>query len=212
MTNAPAGWYTDNNDATRQRYWDGEAWGEQTLPVPPPAYPTQATPNSLAPQKTGSLATKAMVFSLCGLVISPLFVVGLIMGIVALTKRNAYGVVEAKGKAITAVVVGALGIILTVSIIIPALSSVTVNSAKTSTAESDAISTATDAVAIGSAANSPATHASLVTAVSETSGVSLSSTTPASGVLTSANIIANGVCVTVSFGGVNAQPSVTGTC
>jgi Protein of unknown function (DUF2510) len=29
----PAGWYTDPNDATTQRYWDGQQWTENRAPL-----------------------------------------------------------------------------------------------------------------------------------------------------------------------------------
>jgi hypothetical protein len=33
MTEVPAGWYTDNEDPGRQRYWDGAAWTDQVQPM-----------------------------------------------------------------------------------------------------------------------------------------------------------------------------------
>ena len=47
MSATPAGWYPDPEDPSRQRYWDGAAWGAQApaapaAPPPPPYVP--ATP------------------------------------------------------------------------------------------------------------------------------------------------------------------------
>ena len=38
MTNPPADWYDDPEDATKYRYWDGIRWTEHRSPkqVPPP--------------------------------------------------------------------------------------------------------------------------------------------------------------------------------
>lgn len=37
MSNPPAGWYPDPQDANRQRYWDGNAWTEHTADATPQA-------------------------------------------------------------------------------------------------------------------------------------------------------------------------------
>ena len=41
----PSGWYTDPEDPTRQRYWDGQSWTEhRTDPAPAAAQPAPAQP------------------------------------------------------------------------------------------------------------------------------------------------------------------------
>lgn len=41
MSETPAaGWYPDPQDATKQRYWDGNAWTEHTAPGAQPAAPS----------------------------------------------------------------------------------------------------------------------------------------------------------------------------
>lgn len=32
----PAGWFPDPDDPTQQRYWDGQAWTDNRMPLPPP--------------------------------------------------------------------------------------------------------------------------------------------------------------------------------
>jgi hypothetical protein len=43
----PPGWYDDQTDATRLRWWDGSAWTEHTTPAQPPA--VAAPVNELTP-------------------------------------------------------------------------------------------------------------------------------------------------------------------
>jgi Interferon-induced transmembrane protein/Protein of unknown function (DUF2510) len=35
MADIPAGWYPNPEDASTQRYWDGDAWTDSTAPAPP---------------------------------------------------------------------------------------------------------------------------------------------------------------------------------
>ncbi|WP_034594348.1 RDD family protein [Hamadaea tsunoensis] len=37
------GWYPDPVDPSTQRYWDGEGWADQPVPIKPPPRPAQAT-------------------------------------------------------------------------------------------------------------------------------------------------------------------------
>jgi prepilin-type N-terminal cleavage/methylation domain-containing protein len=92
-----------------------------------------------------------------------------------------------------------------------------INNAKVATATSTAVSVATDAVAIGSDAQSAATYGNLSTAVSETSGVTLQTayvgstvTSTSSAILTSAvlKVGTNSECIAISFTGtVNGPPA-----
>ena len=43
MTQTPADWYPDPNDARQLRYWDGSAWTAHVAAVPVPARPTGPT-------------------------------------------------------------------------------------------------------------------------------------------------------------------------
>lgn len=54
MTATPAGWYPDPQDATRLRWWDGQAWSESTAPAAPAAPETPAAPApDAAPDSSG---------------------------------------------------------------------------------------------------------------------------------------------------------------
>jgi prepilin-type N-terminal cleavage/methylation domain-containing protein len=100
-----------------------------------------------------------------------------------------------------------------------------INNSKVATATSTAVSVATDAVALGSDAQSAATYGNLSTAVGETSGVSLTSatnssdavTTTGTDTLSSADLTVtnngNSECIAVNFTGtVNGPPTANGTC
>jgi prepilin-type N-terminal cleavage/methylation domain-containing protein len=93
-----------------------------------------------------------------------------------------------------------------------------ISNSKMAVATSTAVSAATDAVAIAAIEEQPVTASSLSIAAVETVGaVSIVSTTPSSGVLSSADLsVVNGKytnCISVSFSGVvNAPPVATGTC
>ncbi len=58
MTQAqpPAGWYPDPQDATQQRYWDGNAWTGHTAPSGAAAAGAPAAPGSVAPAPAGAPA------------------------------------------------------------------------------------------------------------------------------------------------------------
>ncbi len=44
--NAPAGWYTDPDDATSLRWWDGTAWSDQRAPAPVSPATVAASPRA----------------------------------------------------------------------------------------------------------------------------------------------------------------------
>lgn len=52
---APAGWYPDPADQTRERYWDGGQWTQHIRPVPP-VVPTQIVPPVVPTQPTGPVS------------------------------------------------------------------------------------------------------------------------------------------------------------
>lgn len=100
MTNAPAGWYADPDDARMLRWWDGAAWTDvrQAMPAVAAPVPPAAEVKS-DPARAGWRRLPVWAWVLIGLLalgigilLSPLFavlaLVVLITGIVALTKRT----------------------------------------------------------------------------------------------------------------------------
>lgn len=87
MTDGPqAGWYPDPEDATQQRYWDGEQWTEHRAPLagatPPPStpqWPTTGQPQTptyggaVAAQQQNQKAMWSMILGILGLVCCGLF-------------------------------------------------------------------------------------------------------------------------------------------
>jgi prepilin-type N-terminal cleavage/methylation domain-containing protein len=87
-----------------------------------------------------------------------------------------------------------------------------ITSAKSAVADSNALSVATDAVAIAAIAQSGASAGSLTTAIGEdNAAVSAGVDTPLTGVLASATLNSSGYCVGITFNGDNGAPTIATT-
>jgi hypothetical protein len=92
----PAGWYLEPG-SSRQRWWDGNLWGQYT---PPPAVRT--APPSADPQDGRAIQIVGYVMAGLAIVVPALGVVGLILGIITATKPGRGG----HGAAIISISVG----------------------------------------------------------------------------------------------------------
>lgn len=136
--NPPAGWYDDGSG--RQRWWDGQQWGQfademptQAIaaePVPTAAYaaPTYAAPNAYAAPAgfagpagpmVGTAATKpkglalaALIVGIVGFLTGLLPIVGAVIGVAAVVLAI-FALVnkQSKGMSITGLILGAVAII-----------------------------------------------------------------------------------------------------
>ncbi len=139
--NPEAGWYADPAGSELVRYWDGTNWTEHTSPPPtaaPPAPPQQpAYAYAQAPSRPGvatagaypqyviavpaknSLATRALVWAIISLVINPIAlpsIMAIVFGSQALgvaSQMEQAGLPNsARGRAISAIVVGSVGALI----------------------------------------------------------------------------------------------------
>lgn len=113
-----AGWYDDGSG--RQRWWDGEQWG-QFADAAPPAPTAVATAPSAATEtpvkKASGLAIAALIVGIIAFLIGLLPVVGAIvgaagvtLGIIALVKK------QSKGLAITALVLSGVAVLASIGV------------------------------------------------------------------------------------------------
>jgi prepilin-type processing-associated H-X9-DG protein len=99
----------------------------QFPPPPPPQDFVAPNPHSGAPPKTSGLAVNALVLGIVGLLCSPVGVVGLVLGIVAISQINKDPrALAGKGLAIAGIVTGALSTVimivaLPIAILLPSL-------------------------------------------------------------------------------------------
>jgi prepilin-type processing-associated H-X9-DG protein len=90
----------------------------QFPPPPPPQGFDPANPDFSAPPKTSGMAVTALVLGIAGILCMPLGIVGLILGIIAITQINKDPrLLAGKGLAIAGIVTGALSTVL----LVPAL-------------------------------------------------------------------------------------------
>jgi Domain of unknown function (DUF4190)/Protein of unknown function (DUF2510) len=106
----PPGWYTDPNDASTQRYWDGREWTENRTPAPmgglvPPgqAMPVQQT-------STNGLAVASLVLGILWL-----YWVGSVLALIFgyISKKQideSNGRQTGRGLAIAGIVLGWIGV------------------------------------------------------------------------------------------------------
>lgn len=111
------GWYPDNRDPSLQRWWDGREWTAHTTPTVPLA--------TLPASAVNSIATRGMIYSLIGLVLNPFAMMsigGFVLGVRALRRVPQFAPQSARrGPAIAAIVLGAIGTVVTVILIIGAV-------------------------------------------------------------------------------------------
>lgn len=118
-TYPPAGWYTDPSSSSRERYWDGNSWGNDTrpmalagagsFPAAPPAAP--AAPNApMAYSQPYATASSTNAFSIAGIILGaiaflffPIILgpIGIVLGAIAKSKGEA--------QANTALIVSGVG-------------------------------------------------------------------------------------------------------
>ncbi len=114
------GWYPDNRDPSLQRWWDGRDWTAHTTPTV--IIPANALPANANPETVNKMATRGMMYSLIGLVLNPFAMMsigGFVLGIRALRRAPQFAPAAARrGPAITAIVLGVMGTVVTVLLII----------------------------------------------------------------------------------------------
>ena len=126
MSGPVVGWYQDPDDGSRQRWWDGQAWGDQRRPtVPPvPAAPppgampgatagglggmSKAAEHALLPTDRSGLAIAAGYLGLFALVILPA-PIALVVGLLALRDLRNHPEKLGRGRAWFGTIAGALG-------------------------------------------------------------------------------------------------------
>ncbi len=134
-TAPPPNWYPDNADSALQRWWDGERWTTHTAPraafapgasLAPSGAGQYAYSNPVITAGKNSIATRAFVYSLIGLVINPLGMMSIgaiVLGIRGLRRAPQYAAeYDRHGLAIAAIVIGVIGGILTIFWIVSAIS------------------------------------------------------------------------------------------
>lgn len=120
----PAGWYQDPQNPALQRYWDGAAWTQHTAAAPTVlANPTEATgPRSalhyIVPVGRSWQSVTAPYLGLFSLVPIPVLsaLVGgaaITLGVIALRKAKSGG--HGTGRAIVAIVLGAIGAAISIA-------------------------------------------------------------------------------------------------
>jgi hypothetical protein len=118
----PPGWYTDPNDASTQRYWDGSQWTDNRTPAP------AAAPGLVPPGQAVAMQTKTNGLAIASLVLGILWlywvgsVLALIFGYVS--KRqidDSNGMQTGRGLAIAGIVLGWIGVAVLVILLIALL-------------------------------------------------------------------------------------------
>ena len=105
----PAGWYPDPDDPNTQRYFDGSAWTQQTMPAASPSDSPYAPPGMPAAPRSNSgnvLSIIAMVCGVIALFFCPILLgpAGIVCGVVA-KKRG-------ESLATIGIAVAAVGLVL----------------------------------------------------------------------------------------------------
>jgi len=86
-------------------------------PQPPPQLQPQAAPvpqPHLAPERTSGMAVTSLVLGIIGFFLSPLAILAVIFGIIAMNKISTDPGLKGKGMAVAGLVLGSFGIIVTV--------------------------------------------------------------------------------------------------
>lgn len=110
MSSVPAGWYADPQGNPVDRYWDGEAWTEQSRPRMTPV--SRGGPMVVGASRNG-MGTAALVMGILGILILPIVfsLLAIIFGSVGIGRVNR-GEATNKGVAVTGLVLGIIGMIL----------------------------------------------------------------------------------------------------
>jgi len=90
-----AGWFTDPQNPTQQRYWNGSEWTEHTAPAALPTAPQTSGVTAVPPNASG--ATTALVLGILSLLF---FGFGLLTGIPAMitARRAAREIDQSQGR------------------------------------------------------------------------------------------------------------------
>jgi Protein of unknown function (DUF2510) len=81
---AVAGWYPDLAVPGQMRYWDGDAWTEQTAPHAPRASATKDYLGNLSATHPKTSSRRVQLFVAIGLAALACLIVGLIIGVLSL--------------------------------------------------------------------------------------------------------------------------------
>lgn len=117
MSHAPAGWYEDPEDPSRQRYWSGTEWtDDRRLPPPVPAVP--------APPANG-FAVTSLIVGIVGALLAFIPLVGLVgfllgaavvvFGILGRSGAGQADGTQGAGMATAGIVLGAVAMVLAVA-------------------------------------------------------------------------------------------------
>jgi hypothetical protein len=138
MTSAtlpPPNWYPDNADPNLQRWWDGQRWSTHTAPVATPAVPNSissnysaqyAYTNPVTVSGVNSIATRAFVYGLIGLLLNPAGMMGIgaiVLGIRGMRRAPQFAAESNRhGFAVAAIAIGSFDTLVATFCIVSAIS------------------------------------------------------------------------------------------
>jgi hypothetical protein len=116
MSSVSPGWYADPEGRPNERYWNGQAWTEQTRPLVGATTVGYGRPGMAGMPRNG-MGIASLVMGILGIIILPIVfsVLAIIFGGVGIARANR-GEATNKGMATTGMVLGIIGIVLGVII------------------------------------------------------------------------------------------------